>query len=153
MLETSLVYITRGSEVLLLHRVKKKQDVNEGKWIGVGGKLLPGETPEACALRETLEETGLTPTDIRYRAVVDFESEGWQERMHLFTANAFTGELTLCDEGDLRWVPWECVPGLPLWEGDRVFLRLIMEERPFFRLKLCYDGQTLTQAVLDGEPL
>ncbi len=153
MLETTLCYITRGDEVLMLHRVKKAQDVNAGKWIGVGGKMLPGETPLSCVLRETREETGLTLLAPAYRGIVDFESEGWQERMHLFTADAFTGSLTDCDEGVLAFVPRRDVPALPLWEGDRVFLRLLEAGEPFFRLRLTYEGERLAEARLNGEAL
>ena len=154
MRNTTLCYIRRGDEVLLLHRVKKEHDENHDKWVGVGGKLEPGESPEDCLLRETREETGLTLTDWRYRGLVTFVSDEWgTEYMHLYTAGGFTGELKNCDEGDLVWLPWARLPELPIWEGDRVFLRLIDEDAPFFSLKLRYEGETLAEAVLDGRPL
>ena len=153
MLETTLCYLTRGDEVLMLHRVSKKNDVNAGKWIGVGGKLERDETPEACVLREVREETGLTLTQWQYRGIVDFESEDWAERMHLYTADGFSGKMTDCDEGKLAWIARDKVDSLSLWEGDRVFLRLLVQGEPFFRLKLVYHGETLTSAYLNGKEI
>ena len=154
MLCSTLCYLERGDEYLMLHRVKKDHDVNQGKWIGVGGKFQDGESPEECILRECLEETGLTLTEYRYRGLVTFVSDRWTtEYMHLFTASAWTGELTECSEGDLEWVPKEKVCGLPIWEGDKIFFRLLEEERPFFSLKLTYVHDVLTEARLDGKEI
>ena len=155
MLCSTLCYLERGDEYLMLHRVKKDHDVNQGKWIGVGGKFQDGESPEECILRECLEETGLTLTEYRYRGLVTFVSdEAPTEYMHLFTASAWTGELTECSEGDLEWVPKEKVCGLPIWEGDKIFFRLLEEERPFFSLKLSYSAEdVLLRAALDGKEL
>lgn len=153
---SSLIYLenSRG-EYLMLHRVKKKNDINHDKWIGVGGGFEHGESPEECALRETREETGLTLTDCRFRGIVTFDCEGQETLyMHLFTASGWTGELIDCDEGELEWVPKEKVYDLPIWEGDKIFFRLLEQERPFFSLKLSYDrGDVLRRAVLDGEGL
>ena len=153
---SSLIYLenSRG-EYLMLHRVKKKNDINHDKWIGVGGGFEYGESPEECALRETQEETGLTLTDCRFRGIVTFDCEGQETLyMHLFTASGWTGELTDCDEGELEWMPKEKVYDLPIWEGDKIFFRLLEQERPFFSLKLSYDrGDVLRRAVLDGEEL
>ena len=125
---STLCYITRGNDVLMLHRVKKKNDINRDKWIGVGGKIEEGESPEDCVLRETLEETGLTLTEYAYRGIVYFESDRWEaEDMHLFTATGYTGELKECDEGNLEWVKKSDVPKLPIWEGDKIFLKLLDE--------------------------
>ena len=139
----------------MLHRVKKKNDVNHDKWIGVGGKFEDGESPEDCLLREVREETGLTLTRYRFRAVVTFVAEGYEtEYMHLFTADGYTGTLSDCDEGDLEWVPKGKVGSLPIWEGDKLFFRLIeAPDSPFFSLKLVYKGDSLVQAVLDGKEL
>ncbi len=139
----------------MLHRVKKKNDINHDKWIGVGGGFEHGESPEECALRETLEETGLTLTDYRLRGIVTFDCEGQETLyMYLFTASAWTGELSECSEGDLEWVPKEKVYSLPIWEGDKIFFRLLEEGRPFFSLKLSYDAQdVLLRAALDGKEL
>lgn len=154
-INTTLCYLVQDGKVLLLHRVKKENDLNREKWIGVGGKFQDGESPEDCVIRETREETGLTLTEYRYRGVVTFVSErAPMELMHLFTATGFTGTLTDCDEGTLEWVDQEDVPALPTWEGDRIFLRLLREDHPFFSLKLCYDSRDrLTAAVLDGKPI
>ena len=154
---SSLIYLeNEAGEYLMLHRVKKKNDINHDKWIGVGGGFEHGEIPEECALRETLEETGLTLTDYRYRGIVTFDWAGAEETqdMHLFTASAWTGELAECNEGDLEWVPKEKVYSLPIWEGDKIFFRLLEEERPFFSLKLSYNAQNvLVRAALDGKEL
>lgn len=151
MIHSTLCYITRGEDVLLLHRIKKKNDLNRDKWIGIGGKFEEGESPEDCLLRETREETGLTLTDWRYRGIVTFLCTLQEtEYMHLFTADAFEGELAECDEGTLEWVPWRRMLELPHWEGDRIFLRLLEENAPFFSLKLRYDGDCLKEAVLNG---
>ena len=154
MKNTTLCYIRRGDEILLLHRTKKALDENEGKWIGVGGKIEEGESPDECLLREVREETGLRLTQWRCRGIVTFVSDRWEgEYMHLFTADGFEGELSDCDEGELKWVPRARIPSLPQWEGDRIFLGLIERDTPFFHLKLCYEGDCLVRAVLDGNEL
>lgn len=154
MLNTTLCYIERDGCYLMLHRVKKKNDINHDKWIGVGGKFEDGESPEECVCREALEETGLTLLHPDYRGLVTFVSDQWEtEYMHLFLARDFTGEVTECDEGVLEWVPIRRIPELHLWRGDLIFHRLLREERPFFSLKLVYQGDELTSAVLDGQSL
>ena len=154
MRNTTLCYIRRGGDTLLLHRVKKENDENRDKWVGIGGKFEEGESPEDCLLREVREETGLTLDAWRYRGIVTFVSDEWgTEYMHLFTADAFHGEVRDCDEGVLEWLPWERLPQLPIWEGDRIFLRLIDEDAPFFSLKLRYTGDRLAEAVLNGKLL
>lgn len=155
-INSTLVYLENAAgEYLMLHRVKKKNDINHDKWIGVGGKFEQGESPEDCAFRETREETGLTLTDYRFRGIVTFDYEDrTTEYMHLFTATGWTGEQIQCNEGDLEWVPKEKVQSLPIWEGDKIFFRLLAEDRPFFSLKLSYDTtDRLTAAVLDGKAL
>ena len=155
MRRTSLCYIERGDEYLMLHRVKKAVDENAGKWIGVGGGFEEGESPENCMLREVYEETGLRLRSWRYRGGVTFLSDLWgEEAMHLFTADDFEGELKDCSEGVLAWKKKsEVLTSLPIWEGDRIFLRLLAEEHPFFLLTLRYRGDTLVEAVLDGNKL
>ena len=153
---TTLCYLERDSEWLMLHRVKKKNDVNHDKWIGVGGKFEPGESPEECLVREVKEETGLTLTRWRYRGIITFVLDGAAEYMHLFTADGWEGQMIRgqdCAEGVLEWVEKDRVPELPIWEGDKLFFRLLAEERPFFSLKLCYEGDTLVSAALDGQKL
>lgn len=154
MINTTLCYLERDGCYLMLHRVKKERDINRDKWIGVGGKFEDKESPEDCALREVYEETGLTMTGYTYRGVVTFISDQYPtEYMHLFHSASFSGTLRDCDEGTLEWVPKSQVPSLPTWEGDRIFLRLLDEDRPFFSLKLEYRGDGLAAAVLDGTPI
>ena len=151
---STLCYITRGSDVLMLHRVKKKNDINKDKWIGIGGKFEPEETPDECLLREALEETGLKLTSWRCRGVVTFLPEGGKgEYMYLFTADGFEGTLKVCNEGDLAWVSREFLHSLPMWEGDRIFLELLWQDAPFFLLTLRYRGDCLAEAVLNGKKI
>ena len=152
MINSTLCYVTQEDRVLMLHRVKKKNDINKDKWIGIGGKFEDGESPEECLLREAKEETGLTLTRWRCRGMVTFLSDVCEgEYMYLFTADGFEGKLTDCPEGDLQWVSREFVSQLPTWEGDRIFLDLLWRDAPFFLLKLRYEGDTLAEAVLDGK--
>lgn len=144
---TTLCYIEKEGKYLMLHRVKKHHDINAGKWIGVGGHVENGETPEECLLREVKEETGLTLTAYRLRGLVTFLSDVCEpELMCVFTADAFDGELIECDEGELAWVEKSEVLGLPTWEGDRVFLeRLLSGDERFFSIKLRYEGDKLVE--------
>ena len=154
MIQSTLCYIYREDEVLLLHRTKKAGDINRDKWIGIGGKFEEGESPEDCLLREVREETGLTLTDWRYRGIVTFVSDLQEtEYMHLFTSESFEGTLTECDEGDAVWIRKADFDALPQWEGDKIFLRLLDEDAPFFSLKLTYTGDRLDSAVLNGRKL
>ena len=154
MILSTLCYITRGDEVLMLHRVKKKNDLNKDKWIGIGGKFEAQESPDECLLREAMEETGLRLTSWRCRGVVTFLSDTWEgEYMYLFTADGFEGMLKECDEGELQWVPRAFLDELPKWEGDKIFLELLWKDAPFFLLKLRYEGETLAEAVLNGEKI
>ena len=152
---TTLCYIEKDQSYLMMHRIKKKNDENADKWVGIGGKFEAGETPEECATREILEETGLVPKKLDYRGIVTFVSDMYgTEYMHLFTASDCVGELCeACDEGVLEWIPKKEIAHLPLWAGDHLFLELLNTERPFFSLKLCYEGETLVSAVLDGQIL
>ena len=151
---TTLCYIERENAYLMLHRVSKEHDVNKDKWIGVGGHFEAGESPEECVLREVKEETGLTLLSWQFRGVITFSSEGWEdEYICLFTADKFSGELMACDEGVLEWVDREAVLKLNLWEGDKIFFRLLNEKRPFFSLKLSYRENRLVYAALDGREL
>ena len=154
MKQTTLCYLERGDEYLMLHRTKKENDENHDKWIGVGGKFEAGESPEDCMRREIFEETGLTVTDYRYRGIVTFVSDIYgTEYMHLFTVTDWTGEARECDEGELAWIKKQKLFDLTLWQGDRIFLALLQEDVPFFSLKLTYRGDELQEAVLDGKIL
>ena len=154
MINSTLCYIEKDGKYLMLHRVKKENDANKDKWIGIGGKFEDKESPEDCVLRETKEETGLTLTSYKYRGIVTFVSDRWEtEYMHLLTADGFSGELIDCDEGVLEWIDKEKLDAIPKWEGDKIFLRLLDEGGPFFSLKLRYRGERLEEAVLNGKAL
>ena len=154
MIQTSLCYIERDGQYLMLHRVKKENDVNRDKWIGVGGKFEEGESPEECMAREVREETGLAVLSYRYRAVITFVAEGYPaEQMHLFTCDGFAGEIKACDEGVLEWIDKRRLYDLTMWAGDKIFLDLLETDEPFFSLKLTYRGDLLTSAVLNGKEL
>ena len=180
MLNTTLCYLEKGDQYLMLHRIRKANDVNEGKWVGVGGKCEEGESPEECLLREVREETGLLLTEYRYRGLVTFVSDRWSgEYMHLFTASSWSApdrraeserqsapdslppsdgqsapdNLPDCREGVLEWISKRDLLSLPMWEGDAIFLRLLEENAPFFSLKLQYKGERLIYAALNGEKI
>ena len=154
MKNTTLCYLEKDGCYLMLHRVKKQQDENAGKWIGVGGKFEEGESPEECARREVREETGLALEEVRPRGIVTFVSDQWgTEYMHLFTSTRFSGTLHACDEGELAWVPVSQVTKLELWEWDRLFLDLLARDVPFFSLKLVYEADSLCTAILDGNKI
>ena len=154
MRNTTLVHLEKDGKYLMRHRVKKERDENRDKWVGIGGKFEPGESPEDCAVREVFEETGLTMHSWAYRGIVTFVSDEWgTEYMHLFHSGDFSGTLKDCNEGVLEWVDKKALLGLPIWEGDKIFLRLLDTPRPFFSLKLRYQGETLVEAVLDGRRL
>ena len=155
MKQTTLCYMERGDQYLMLHRVTKANDASHDKWIGVGGKCEADESPDECMLREVREETGLSISRWQYRGIVTFVSDTWPcEYMHLFTASDWSGEETACNEGDLEWIDKSRLFDLTLWEGDKIFLRLLMDPaQPFFSLKLVYRGDDLVEAKLDGRPL
>ena len=146
---TTLCYIEKDDKYLMLHRVKKENDLNHDKWVGVGGKFEPDETPEECMLREVREETGLTLTKYRFRAILTFLSDEWEtEYIHLYTASEFTGTLLECDEGNLEWIPKSEIDKLKLWEGDKIFFKLLRETEYFFSLKLRYEGEKRVETKL-----
>ena len=151
MRNTTLCHIEKDGAYLMLHRVKKENDLNHDKWVGIGGKFEDKESPEECNFRETKEETGLSLNSARYCGIVTFVSDVWEtEYMHIFHSNDFSGEIKDCDEGTLEWVKIKEIYNLPIWEGDKIFLRLIEENAPFFSLKLEYKGDTLVSAILNG---
>ncbi len=151
MINTTLCYIEKDNKYLMLHRVKKENDINHDKWIGIGGKFEDKESPEDCVIREVEEETGLQIKSPYYRGIVTFVSDRYKtEWMHLFTATEYSGSIKECDEGNLEWIEKEKLYSLPIWEGDKIFLRLLDEKCPFFSLKLCYKGDKLIAAYLNG---
>lgn len=150
---STLCYIQNGESYLMLHRVKKKNDINKGKWIGVGGHFEYGESPDECLLREVFEETGFKLISYRPRGIITFVyDEDTVEYMHLYTADSYEGDMVECNEGDLKWIPKKDLYNLELWDGDKIFLRLLDEKDEFFSLKLIYDkDDNLIEAVLDGK--
>ncbi len=154
MINTTLCHIEKDGKYLMLHRTKKENDLNKDKYVGIGGKFIDKESPEECNAREVLEETGLTLKDVRYCGVVTFVSDKWEtEYMHIFHTENFSGEIIDCDEGILEWIDKKELLDLPIWQGDKIFLELIEKKVPFFSLKLVYEGEILTSAVLNGERL
>lgn len=153
MINTTLCYIEKNNKYLMLHRIKKQNDLNQDKWIGIGGKFETRESPEQCVRREVLEETGLIMGKCSYRGIITFVSDKWPtEYMHLFTCNDFSGKIKDCDEGVLEWVEKNAIYNLPLWQGDKIFLKLIENpSTPFFSLRLEYKGDTLISAILNEE--
>ena len=154
MRNTTLCHIEKDGCYLMLHRIKKENDLNRDKWVGIGGKFEDRESPEECNSREVLEETGLTLNSARYCGLVTFVSDKWEtEYMHIFHSDDFSGTVKDCDEGVLEWIKKENLYTLPIWEGDKIFLRLIEENAPFFSLKLVYEGDRLVYSALNGEKL
>ena len=146
---TTLCYIEKDDKYLMLHRVKKINDENHDKWIGVGGKFEIGESPEECLLREVKEETGLTLKKYRLRGIVTFISDKWEdEYMHLYTATEYEGQIIECDEGELVWIHKDELENLKVWEGDKIFFKLLREDDEFFSLKLKYEGDKLVDTIL-----
>ena len=159
MVNTSLCYIEKDNCYLMLHRTKKENDYNKDKWIGIGGKFEPGESPEDCAVREIWEETGLevAPEELEYCGIVTFvdttNPEAYTEFMHIFRARKFSGALnTNCPEGDLEWVPVSKLKELPHWQADEIFYDFLAQNHEFFSLKCIYKNNVLVQTYLAGAP-
>lgn len=151
---TTLCYIERDEKYLMLHRIKKENDINKDKWVGIGGHFEDNESPEECLLREVWEETGLRLNTYRLRGIITFISDRWQtEYMFLYTADSFEGEICECNEGNLEWIDKSAVFELPIWEGDKIFFQLLNDDIPFFSLKLRYMGENLVESVLNGKRL
>lgn len=151
MFNTTLCYIEKDDSYLMMHRVKKKNDMNQDKWVGVGGKLEEGETPHECARREIFEEVGIEVAKLNYRGLVTFVSDIYgTEYMHLFTSDSYIGEIKdNCNEGNLEWVKKSEVRNLPIWEGDKIFFDLLDRKTQFFSLKLVYEGDKLASHTLE----
>lgn len=154
MRNTTLCHIEKDGKYLMLHRIKKENDLNQDKWVGIGGKFEDKESPEECNLREVYEETGLRLLNYRYCGIVTFVSDKWEtEYMHIFHSDSYEGEIKECDEGVLEWIDKQELLKLPIWEGDKIFLHLMDNNAPFFSLKLQYEGDTLIKAILDGKEM
>ncbi len=154
MQNTTLCYIENDEKYLMLHRVKKKNDINQGKYIGIGGHFEEDESPFDCVIREVYEETGLKILDPKYRGIVTFvTNEGESEQMHLFSATKYSGNMVECNEGNLCWVDKNQLESIPMWQGDIIFLRLLDTEKEFFSLKLVYEGNTLVNVERDGRKI
>ena len=154
MRNTTLCHIEKDGKYLMLHRIKKENDLNQDKWVGIGGKFEDKESPEECNLREVYEETGLRLLNYRYCGIVTFVSDKWEtEYMHIFHSDFYEGEIKECDEGVLEWIDKQELLKLPIWEGDKIFLRLMDNNAPFFSLKLQYEGDNLIKAILDGKEM
>ncbi len=155
MINSTLCHIEKDGKYLMLHRIKKENDLNKDKWVGIGGKFEDKESPEECNIREVFEETGLTLLNYEYRGIVTFVSDKWPtEYMHIFTSSQFSGKIKECDEGKLEWVNISDIFSLPIWEGDKIFLKLIQNKNePFFSLKLEYSGDKLNNAILNGKKI
>ncbi len=147
MIETTLCYVENDGAYLMMHRIKKENDINKDKWVGIGGKFEKGETPTECAIREIKEEAGIIPINLRYRGIVEFLSDRFEsENMHLFTADGYKGEINReCDEGKLVWVKKENIKNLNIWEGDKIFFELLESEEKFFHITLKYKGDKLLE--------
>ena len=144
------VVIFRGKILLLYKSYKNRYD----GWVLPKGTVEQGETHEQTALREVKEETGLTLLSWRFRGIVTFSQEGFgTEYMCLYTADEFEGEFHDCEEGIMEWVPKSHLMDLSLWEGDKIFLKLLKDEEPFFSLKLSYKGEKLVEVRLNGKEL
>lgn len=150
MILSTLCYIENEGKYLMLHRTKKKNDINKDKWLGIGGKFEDGESPEECIIREVNEETGLTLNSIKLRCIVTYVSTNWEtEYMYVFISKNFTGELIDCNEGDLQWIEKEKVTELNTWEGDKIFVEKIQNDDSFFTIKFNYDGEKLIKYDLN----
>lgn len=144
MIFSSLCYIEKDEKYLMIHRTKKNNDINENKWIGIGGKFEVGESPEECIIREVKEETGLTLNSYKFRGIITYISKTWEtEYVCLFTSDNFSGKLIECNEGDLKWIDKKEVLNLKTWEGDKIFINKIQKDDKFFTIKFEYDGDTL----------
>ena len=146
MILSTLCYIEKDNKYLMLHRTKKKNDINKDKWLGIGGKFEEGESPEGCIVREVMEETGLKLNSYQLRTIVTYVSTNWEtEYMYVFTSNDFTGDLIECNEGDLQWIDKREVTKLNTWEGDKIFVEKLQNDSGFFTVKFEYDGDKLVK--------
>ena len=144
MLETTLIYLKKNNKFLMLHRTKEKNDINGGKWLGIGGKIEENESPDECIVREVKEETGLTLRAFTSRGFIMFYNTICDtEKIYLYTSDDFTGDIIDCDEGELKWIDIDKVLDLNLWEGDRIFLKELIDTENDIKIEFRYDGDKL----------
>ena len=136
-------YLKKDEQYLLLYRNKKRIDVNKGKWIGVGGGFENDETADICAIREVKEETGLHVHSLECNGEVDFVYDGYYEKMYIYEITDFSGDIIDCNEGELRWIPIKDIFNYPMWEGDKVFLPMLINHEPYFKIRLIYEKDVL----------
>ena len=140
----TLCYINNGHKTLMLHRIKKKNDIHEGKWNGLGGKLESGESPEECVIREVYEESGLIIKNPNLRGIMTFpkfdDIDDWL--VFLYTATDFNGDLIESNEGALKWINNNEILNLNLWEGDKIYLDWLNQDK-FFSAKFIYKKRSL----------
>ena len=154
MKNTTLCYIEKDGKYLMLHRIKKKNDENQGKYIGIGGHFLENESPFDCIIREAKEETGLTLLEPKYRGIVTFVSDVYEtEQMHLFTCEKFEGEIIDCNEGNLEWIDKNNLDKIPMWQGDKVFLSRLDYDQSFFNIKLVYKKDDLIEIYVNNKKM
>lgn len=145
--KTVMIYLEKDNQYLMLYRNKKKKDINKNKYIGVGGHVEKGETPDQALIREVKEETGLDLLSFIKRGLVYFVLNGYEEEMYIYTSLDFKGELIECNEGDLLWVDKDKVMSLPIWEGDKYFLKYLLEEDKYFVMRLIYEDDKLIKVI------
>ena len=146
-IKTVLCYLKKDNCYLLLYRNKKQNDLNEGKWMGVGGHLENGETIDQAAIREVFEETGLHVHSLKCAAEILFINDDYQEIMYLYEITDFSGEQIECNEGELKWVPIKDIYNYPMWEGDKEFLPLLINHAPYFKMTLIYKNKDLVDVI------
>lgn len=145
--KTTLAYIKKDHSYLMLYRNKKLNDMNEGKWIGVGGHIEEGETKDHAMKREIKEETNLDVISYKEKGLIHFVNDDYEEDMYLYIVDKIEGELKECDEGTLKYIDIDEVMSLPMWEGDKIFLPLLLKDEPYFELTLIYKGKNLVESI------
>ena len=145
--KTVMIYLEKDNQYLMLYRNKKKKDINKNKYIGVGGHVEKGETPDEAVVREVKEETGLDLLSFNKRGLVYFVLNGYEEEMYIYTSLDFKGELIECNEGELSWIDKDNVISLPIWEGDKYFLKHLLEDEKYFEMRLVYENDKLIEVI------
>ena len=144
-INTVTCYLIRGDEFLMLYRNKKKNDFNKGKYIGVGGHIEEGETPSEAINREVKEETNFDIISKELRALIIFYFDEFEEHMYLYTSSDFKGVMKECDEGTLSWINYHDFKNIPMWEGDKYFIKPLLDNEPYFEMSFLYQGDKLKE--------